>query len=93
MKTKICCIFGLAAFVIAPLFTMPARAANWVLAPDGSGQNLNTPGHKAKLTDADAPNNTLLVTIENAADHTAQDVRQLRNGILLEESDYLLPDI
>ena len=70
MKTKICCIFGLAAFVIAPLFTMPARAANWVLAPDGSGQNLNTPGHKAKLTDADAPNNTLLVTIENAADHT-----------------------
>ena len=69
MKTKICSIFGLAAFVIAPLFTMPARAANWVLAPD-SGQKLAKNGAKATISDVDLPNNTLRVTVENAADHT-----------------------
>ena len=69
MKTKICSIFGLAAFVIAPLFTTPARAADWVLAPD-SGQNLAKNGAKATISDVGLPNNTLRVTVENAADHT-----------------------
>ena len=49
---------------------LPAHAANWLLAADGSGQSLANNGAKAKITDADLPNNTLLVTVENAADHT-----------------------
>lgn len=63
--------FALASLLFAALaFLTPASAANWVLSADGSGQNLATNGARAKLTDADAANNTLLVTVENAVDHT-----------------------
>jgi len=63
--------FTLAAFLFAALaFFTPASAANWVLSADGSGQNLANNNAKAKLTDAEAANNTLLVTVENAGDHT-----------------------
>ncbi len=48
---------------------IPAHAANWLLAAD-SGQNLANNGAKATISDADLPNNTLRVTVENAADHT-----------------------
>ena len=49
---------------------MPAHAANWLLAADGNGQNLANDGALATISDADLPNNTLRVTVENAADHT-----------------------
>ena len=48
---------------------IPAHAANWLLAAD-SGQSLANNGAKATISDADLPNNTLRVTVENAADHT-----------------------
>jgi len=51
------------------VLAIPAHAANWLLAAD-SGQNLANNGAKATISDADLPNNTLRVTVENAADHT-----------------------
>ena len=51
------------------VLAIPAHAANWLLAAD-SGQNLANNGAKATISDADLPDNTLRVTVENAADHT-----------------------
>ena len=64
--------FALVSLLFAPLF---AGAANWTLAPE-SGQNLASDNATAKLTDEDAANNTLLVTVENATDHTLMLGRQ-----------------